>query len=184
MGLRRHLHVTRREKHNAPLSRVSHGGLLPCCFCREGWSGNDQRRVQRYEYGSATNGSTNGSCKTSSKGGQVYKGTCAARKRVNYGEAGTFAAVINRRPIAERPAEVEARSRMGDWKPGHHDWRGPGAIVTLVERQTGYARLMPPNRELQGDKSDHQALVPGKMTFDNGEFASRQWPRAEGGVLC
>lgn len=42
------------------------------------------------------------------------------------------------RPISERPAEVESRSRLGDWEGDTVVGRGAGAcLVTLVDRKSG-----------------------------------------------
>lgn len=87
------------------------------------------------------------------QGGQVYKALrCQKARKKRYGKPERRGQIANRRPIAERPAEVEARSRMGDWEADTMIGAGhKGAIVTLVERQTGYARLMlVPNREAAG----------------------------------
>ena len=118
------------------------------------------------------------------QGGQVYKALrCQKARKKRYGKPERRGQIANRRPIAERPAEVEARSRMGDWEADTMIGAGhKGAIVTLVERQTGYARLMlVPNREAAGvTKAIIQALNPCQekvltLTFDNGkEFAGHQ----------
>lgn len=45
------------------------------------------------------------------------------------------------RRIAQRPALVESRARVGDWEGDTIVGKGPVRIVTLVERKTGLARL-------------------------------------------
>ena len=43
------------------------------------------------------------------------------------------------RPISERPAEAESRSRLGDWEADTVAGKGAGAcLVTLVDRASGY----------------------------------------------
>ena len=118
------------------------------------------------------------------QGGDVYKALrCQKERRKRYGKPERRGQIPNRRPIAERPAEVEARSRIGDWEADTMIGAGnKGAIVTLVERVTGYAKLMlVPNKEAVGvTKAIIKALHPHQeqvltLTFDNGkEFAGHQ----------
>lgn len=118
------------------------------------------------------------------QGGDVYKALrCQKERRKRYGKPERRGQIANRRPITERPAEVEARSRVGDWEADTMIGAGnKGAIVTLVERVTGYAKLMlVPNKEAAGvTKAIVQALRPHQkqvltLTFDNGkEFAGHQ----------
>lgn len=63
------------------------------------------------------------------------------KRRRSYGQrrAGRFA---DRRSIHDRPPEVATRSRIGDWEADTvRPARGTGALITLVERRSGYLRL-------------------------------------------
>lgn len=118
------------------------------------------------------------------QGGDVYKVLrCQKQRRKRYGKPERRGQLANRRSIAERPAEVETRSRIGDWEGDTMIGAGnKGAIVTLVDRKTGYAKLMlVPNKEAAGvTKAIIRALRPHQeqvltVTFDNGkEFAGHQ----------
>ena len=88
--------------------------------------------------------------------------------------------IVGRRPIHERPANVELRRTVGHWEgdtvigAGHKQ-----AIVTLVERKSGYAVLMKVNHKTSELVSAAviKKLEPIRdrvktITFDNGkEFA-------------
>jgi len=88
-----------------------------------------------------------------------------------------------RRPISERPAIVELRSRLGDWEADTIIGRGKkGGIISLVERRSRYCLL-----KKVSTKSAHtvaeavcQQLLPFKnkiftITSDNGiEFTRHQ----------
>lgn len=118
------------------------------------------------------------------QGGDVYKALrCQKERRKRYGRPERRGHIPNRRSITERPAEVEARSRIGDWEADTMIGAGhKGAIVTLVERKTGYAKLrLVPNKEAPGvTKAIIKALRPHQgqvltLTFDNGkEFVGHQ----------
>ncbi|WP_189338911.1 IS30 family transposase [Chromobacterium amazonense] len=115
---------------------------------------------------------------------RVYKALrCQKARRKRYGKPERRGQIANRRPITERPPEVEARSRIGDWEADTMIGAGnKGAIVTLVERKTGYSKLMRvPSKEAAGvTKATVRALRPHQeqvltLTFDNGkEFAGHQ----------
>lgn len=61
------------------------------------------------------------------------------RYRRRKGAALRFA---DRRSIHTRPAQVDQRTRIGDWEADTvHPARGRGVLVTLVERCTGLARI-------------------------------------------
>ena len=48
----------------------------------------------------------------------------------------------DRKPIQGRPTEFATRSRIGDWEGDSvRPVRGTGAVITLVERRSGYVRL-------------------------------------------
>ncbi|MEI9346042.1 IS30 family transposase, partial [Pseudomonas aeruginosa] len=51
----------------------------------------------------------------------------------------------NRVSITERPAEVEARERLGDWEGDTVHGVG-GNLVTLVDRKSGYLSAYPVKR--------------------------------------
>ena len=78
-------------------------------------------------------------------GGILWKNLrCQKKKRKRYaGGTDRRGQIPGRRPIHERPADVETRRTVGHWEgdtvigAGHKQ-----AIVTLVERRSGYARLM------------------------------------------
>ncbi len=62
------------------------------------------------------------------------------------------------RRIAQRPAIVETRQRVGDWEGDTIVGKGAARIVTLVERKTGLVRL--------------RRVEKHTLTWDNGsEFA-------------
>ncbi len=61
------------------------------------------------------------------------------RRRYGHRSPGRFA---DRRSIHERPADVTARSRLGDWEADTvRPACGAGVLVTLVERRSGFARV-------------------------------------------
>jgi IS30 family transposase len=88
--------------------------------------------------------------------------------------------IIGRRPIADRPASVETRSHVGHWEgdtvigAAHKH-----AIVTLVERKSGYAVIAKVDRKTAEqvrqaiiNKLEPLACLVKTITFDNGkEFA-------------
>jgi IS30 family transposase len=68
---------------------------------------------------------------------------CAPKKyRKRYGRRDSRGRLAGKRMIAERPAVVESRQRMGDWEidtvMGQSLGQSSDCILTLVERQTGY----------------------------------------------
>ena len=88
--------------------------------------------------------------------------------------------IIGRRPISERPEHIEVRSQVGHWEgdtvigPAHKQ-----AVVTLVERKSGYALIAKVSNKTsdlvsQAIITKLNAVTPlvKTMTFDNGkEFA-------------
>lgn len=88
--------------------------------------------------------------------------------------------IIGRRPIADRPASVETRSHVGHWEgdsvigAAHKH-----AIVTLVERKSGYALIAKVDRKTAElvrqsiiNKLEPLACLVKTITFGNGkEFA-------------
>ena len=60
-------------------------------------------------------------------------------RRYGHRSPGRFA---GRRSIHDRPADVAARSRLGDWEADTvRPACGTGVLVTLVERRSGFARI-------------------------------------------
>ncbi len=75
-------------------------------------------------------------------GGDLWKNLrCQKQKRKRYASGRDRRGQIpNRRPLSERPAHIEDRKQVGHWECGtvigaNHR----GAIVTVVERKSGYA---------------------------------------------
>jgi len=115
-------------------------------------------------------------------GGLLWKNLrCQKKKRKRYaGGTDRRGQIVGRRPIHERPADVESRRTVGHWEgdtvigAGHKH-----AIVTLVERRSGYARLTKVSHKTSKQVADAvikklrsiNARVK-TITFDNGkEFA-------------
>ena len=115
-------------------------------------------------------------------GGELWKQLrCQKKKRKRYASGrDRRGQIVGRRSIAERPACVETRSQVGHWEgdtvigAGHKQ-----AIVTLVERKSGFAVLAHVTRKTSDLVS--QAIITSlaplaqrvrTMTYDNGkEFA-------------
>jgi IS30 family transposase len=115
-------------------------------------------------------------------GGALWKNLrCQKKKKKRYASGvERRGQIANRRPISERPADVEIRRTVGHWEgdtvigAGHKQ-----AIVTLVERKSGYARLMKVSHKTSKQVADavikklrsvHARVKT--ITFDNGkEFA-------------
>ena len=77
-------------------------------------------------------------------GGSLYQPLRCQKKRKKRYASGhdRRGQIVGRRPISERPAHIEARSQIGHWEGdtvigAHHKQ----AIVTLVERKSGYALI-------------------------------------------
>ena len=74
-------------------------------------------------------------------GGLLYQQLRGSRKRrrKRYGKHDNRGVLATKRPISERPAEVEQRSEKGHWEIDTVMGSGSkDCIVTLVERKTGY----------------------------------------------
>jgi len=116
-------------------------------------------------------------------GGAIWKNLRCQKKRKKRYASGVErrGQIVNRRPISERPADIELRRTVGHWEgdtvigAGHKQ-----AIVTLVERKSGYARLMKVSHRTSAQVSGAviKKLRPFRakvktITFDNGkeEFA-------------
>jgi IS30 family transposase len=116
------------------------------------------------------------------QGGSLWKHLRSQKKRRKRyaGERDRRGQIIGRRPIADRPASVETRSHVGHWEGGivigavHKH-----AIVTLVERKSGYAVIAKVYRKTAEqvrqaiiNKLDPLACLVKTIIFDNGkEFA-------------
>lgn len=115
-------------------------------------------------------------------GGAVWRGLrCQRRRRKRYGSGRSRRGqIIGRRPITERPAVVETRTRIGDWEGDTViGARHKQAIVSLVERKSGLAILAKVSNKT-AEMVSHviiNRLFPMRdrvktITFDNGkEFA-------------
>jgi IS30 family transposase len=75
-------------------------------------------------------------------GGSLYQQVRCQKKRKKRYASGRDRRdqLVGRRPISERPAHIEARTQVGHWEGdavigAHHKQ----AVVTLVERKSGYA---------------------------------------------
>jgi IS30 family transposase len=74
------------------------------------------------------------------RGGLLYTHLRGAgkRRRKRYGAYDSRGKLAGKRMISERPAEVEARSRVGDWEADTVAGAGTrDCVLTLVERKTG-----------------------------------------------
>lgn len=115
-------------------------------------------------------------------GGTLYQQLRCQKKRKKRYASGRDrrGQIVGRRPISERPAHIEARSQIGHWEgdtvigAAHQQ-----AIVTLVERKSGYALITKVKNKTADlvssaiiDKLNPLAPLVKTMTFDNGkEFA-------------
>lgn len=112
-------------------------------------------------------------------GGQLYKHLRHQGKtyRKRYGSAHNRTGIPNRRDIDERPAEVNARKRIGDWEADTIIGKNhKGAVVTLDERKSKLRLAAPlPGKKAKYVKDAMIALFsPLKkfvktVTFDNGK---------------
>jgi IS30 family transposase len=118
-------------------------------------------------------------------GGSLWKELrCQKKRRKRYASGqDRRGQIIGRRPISERPAYIEERAQVGHWEGdtvigANHQQ----AIVTLVERKSGYAvlsKVTNKTSDLVGNDiiNELQSFTPlvKTMTFDNGkEFAEHQ----------
>ena len=117
------------------------------------------------------------------QGGALWKNLrCQKQKRKRYaGGRDRRGQIPNRRPLSERPLQIEARKQVGHWECDtvigvNHK----GAVVTMVERKSGYgiiAKVTNKTSELVSsaivDKLKPMAVRVKTLTFDNGkEFAA------------
>jgi transposase, IS30 family len=115
-------------------------------------------------------------------GGSLYQQLRCQKKRKKRYASGRErrGQIIGRRPISERPAHIETRAQVGHWEgdtvigAAHKQ-----AVVTLVERKSGYAVLAKVKNKTSDlvsaaiiSKLSPLAPLVKTMTFDNGkEFA-------------
>ena len=115
-------------------------------------------------------------------GGNLYQQLRCQKKRKKRYASGRDrrGQIVGRRPISERPAHIETRSQVGHWEgdtvigAAHKQ-----AVVTLVERKSGYAVLAKVKNKTSDLVSSAiitklNAVTPlvKTLTFDNGkEFA-------------
>ena len=115
-------------------------------------------------------------------GGSLYQQLRCQKKRKKRYASGRDrrGQIVGRRPISERPQHIEARSQVGHWEGdtvigAHHKQ----AVVTLVERKSGYAviaKVINKTADLVSSaiisKLSPMAPLVKTLTFDNGkEFA-------------
>lgn len=115
-------------------------------------------------------------------GGSLYQQLRCQKKRKKRYASGRErrGQIVGRRPISERPQHIEARSQVGHWEGdtvigAHHKQ----AVVTLVERKSGYAvlsKVINKTADLVSgaiiNKLAPMASLVKTITFDNGkEFA-------------
>lgn len=117
-------------------------------------------------------------------GGKTYQLLrCQRERKKRYGKPERRGLLKNRRSISERPASVESREELGHWEAdtvigtAHQ-----GALVTLVERKTGFCKILRvPNKEAGGVTAAIKKMLKPlqtavlSITFDNGkEFAGHE----------
>jgi IS30 family transposase len=112
-------------------------------------------------------------------GGNLYQQLRCQKKRKKRYASGRDrrGQIVGRRPISERPAHIEARTQVGHWEgdtvigAAHKQ-----AVVTLVERKSGYAILAKvknktPDLVSSAIITKLNAVTPlvKTLTFDNGK---------------
>jgi len=120
------------------------------------------------------------------QGGALWKNLrCQKQKRKRYaGGRDRRGQIPNRRPLSERPLQIEARKQVGHWEcdtviGANHK----GAVVTMVERKSGYAVMAKVTNKTSAlvssaivDKLQPLAARVKTLTFDNGkEFAGHAY---------
>jgi IS30 family transposase len=120
------------------------------------------------------------------QGGTLWKNLrCQKQKRKRYaGGRERRGQIPNRRPLSDRPLHIEARSQVGHWEcdtviGANHK----GAVVTMVERKSGYAVMAKVTNKTSAlvssaivDKLRPLAARVKTLTFDNGkEFAGHAY---------
>lgn len=117
-------------------------------------------------------------------GGALYLNLRHKRRkyRRRYGSGKRSSRIPNRVGIEHRPAVVEKRSRTGDWEGDTVVGSGTAALVTLVERRTGFIAIRKVERATaeMTAKAIISALGPlasltKTLTLDNGtEFTDHE----------
>jgi IS30 family transposase len=120
------------------------------------------------------------------QGGMLWKNLrCKKQKRKRYaGGRDRRGQIPNRRSLSERPLHIEARKQVGHWEcdtviGANHK----GAVVTMVERKSGYAVMAKVSNKTSAgvssaivDKLKPMAAKVNTLTFDNGkEFAGHAY---------
>ena len=120
------------------------------------------------------------------QGGTLWKNLrCQKQKRKRYaGGRDRRGQIPNRRPLSERPLHIEARRQVGHWEcdtviGASHK----GAVVTMVERKSGYAVMAKVGKKTSElvssaivDKLKPMTARVKTLTFDNGkEFAGHTY---------
>ncbi len=118
------------------------------------------------------------------EGGDLYKHTRHRLKHRKRPVGGRMAIIKDKVSIDERPAVINEKKRFGDWEIDTIAGEGnKGAILTLVERQTGFLfmKKLPEGKVAKGlSKTVIGLLLPYKpairsITSDNGtEFAEHK----------
>ena len=115
-------------------------------------------------------------------GGVLYRQLrCQKKRRKRYaGGRDRRGQIIGRRPISERPGHIEERRQIGHWEGDTVIGKGhKQAIVSLVERKSGYAVLAKVKNKTADlvsnaiiDRLKPLATKVKTLTYDNGkEFA-------------
>ncbi len=114
-------------------------------------------------------------------GGELHRALrCQKARRKRYGTYSRRGRIANQVSIAERPAVVAARQRIGDWEGDTVIGKGHrGALVTLVERKSKYTVLQAVRQKTANAVRTAvvRALWPHRahvqtITYDNGrEFS-------------
>jgi IS30 family transposase len=124
-------------------------------------------------------------------GGELWKHLRQQKKRrKRAGGRDRRGKIPNRVGIEERPAIVDERKRLGDWEGDTIVGKGHrGAVLTLVERQSGYVLLgRLPRRTADNVTAQATRLlgaIPHRktLTLDNGkEFAEHEKIAAQTGI--
>jgi IS30 family transposase len=77
------------------------------------------------------------------RGGDLWQRLRGARKqrRKRYGAYDSRGRLAGKRAITERPLEAENRSTIGHWEIDTVHGKGLGAVLTLVDRRSGYVQI-------------------------------------------
>jgi len=124
-------------------------------------------------------------------GGDLWKSLRRQKKRrKRAGGRDRRGKIPNRTGIEERPEIVDQRKRLGDWEGDTIVGKGHrGAVLTLVERQSGYVLLARLPRRTAQHTAQQAARLLGSvphqetLTLDNGkEFAKHENIAAQTGI--